>query len=182
MQKKIKIAYIINHLSFFCSHILPLANEAKKKGYIIHIFCGGGGSKKMEKYAHKIIKKKKIKYSKLNFKPGVENIFFEIFYIMKLLYKVYLFKPDLVHGISIKGVIYSSLYSLFIKPRKLILFITGMGYFFTNKLNFYETILKTLILKIIKYILHLNKSVLILENNDDLNFFVNQQKIPTKNT
>ena len=60
MPKKIKIAYIINHLSFFCSHILPLANEAKKKGYIVHVFCGIGGSKKMEKYAHKIIKKKKL--------------------------------------------------------------------------------------------------------------------------
>ena len=58
MQKKIKIAYIINHLSFFCSHILPLAEEARDKGYIIHIFCGIGGSKKMEKQAIKIINKK----------------------------------------------------------------------------------------------------------------------------
>ncbi len=100
--------------------------------------------------------------------------------MIKSLYKVYLFKPDLVHGISIKGIIYSSLYSLFIKPRKLILFITGMGYFFTNKLNFFEKILKILILKIIKFILYLDKSILVLENNDDLDFFVKRQKIPRK--
>ena len=38
MQKKIKIAYIINHLSFFCSHILPLVEEVRDKGYIIIYF------------------------------------------------------------------------------------------------------------------------------------------------
>ena len=56
-----------------------------------------------------------------------------------------------------------------------------MGYFFTNKLNFFEKILKMLILKIIKFILYLDKSVLVLENKDDLNFFVKRQKIPRKN-
>lgn len=180
MQEKIKIAYIINHLSFFCSHILPLAEEAKRKGYKIHVFCGMGGSIQMEKKAKKIIKKKKIIFSKFNFKPGKGNVIIEIYYTIKLLYNLHLFKPDLVHGISVKGIIHSSVYAFLFKPKKLILYITGMGYFFTNKLNFYEKILKTLILKIIKYILHLNKSVLILENNDDLNFFVNQQKIPIK--
>ena len=43
-----KIAYVINHISFFTSHIIPLALKAKKNGYKIKIFCGHGGSK--EKY------------------------------------------------------------------------------------------------------------------------------------
>ena len=110
MQEKIKIAYIINHLSFFCSHILPLADEARERGYIIQIFCGIGGSKKMEKEAIKIIKKK-IKYSRLNFKPGAENLFIELYNALKLIYRVSKYKPDIVHGISIKGIIKSSLYS-----------------------------------------------------------------------
>ncbi len=180
MQQKIKIAYIINHLSFFCSHILPLAEEARKRGFIIHIFCGIGGSKKMEKKAIKIIKKKKIGYSRLNFKPGAENLIIELYHILKLIFKVKNFKPDIVHGISIKGIINSSLYSFFLKPKKLILFITGMGYFFTNRLNFFEKILKLLILKIIKLSLNFNKSILVLENNDDLNFFVKKHKIKRK--
>ena len=93
---------------------------------------------------------------------------------------MYLFKPDLVHAISIKGILYSSLYSFLFKPRKLILFITGMGYFFTNKLNFFEKILKLFILKIIKFSLNKNNSILVLENTDDLNFFTNQQKVSKK--
>ena len=60
-MKKIKIAYVINHPSFFCSHFLPLALEAEKKGFEISVFCGKGGSKKMESEAEKILKKKKNK-------------------------------------------------------------------------------------------------------------------------
>ena len=54
-MKKRKIAIIINHLSFFCSHILPVALAAKKNGYVVKIFCGYGGSKEMEVEAKKII-------------------------------------------------------------------------------------------------------------------------------
>jgi hypothetical protein len=55
---KKKIAYVINHISFFTSHILPLASEAKKQGYIIKVFCGHGGSNEMEVEAKKNTKKK----------------------------------------------------------------------------------------------------------------------------
>ena len=57
---KKKIAYVINHISFFTSHILPLAIEAKKKGYEIKIFCGEGGSRETEIVAKKMLIKNKI--------------------------------------------------------------------------------------------------------------------------
>ena len=60
MHQKIKIAYLVNHASFFFSHILPIATEANKK-FKIKLFHGLYGSKKMEVYAYK---KKKVR--KLN--------------------------------------------------------------------------------------------------------------------
>ena len=57
-----KIAYIINHLSFFNSHILPIAKEAKKKGFEVRVFCGIGGSQLMEKDALNQIRASKIKF------------------------------------------------------------------------------------------------------------------------
>ena len=76
MNKKKKIAYVINHLSFFTSHILPLADEAIKRGFKIHIFCGKGGSQSMENEALKIIKLKNFNISNFNFEPGIGNFFF----------------------------------------------------------------------------------------------------------
>ena len=37
---KKKVAYVINHISFFESHILPLALAAKKKDMISKFFVG----------------------------------------------------------------------------------------------------------------------------------------------
>ena len=41
---KIKIAYLINHSSFFVSHIYPIALQASKNNYEVKLFCGAGGS------------------------------------------------------------------------------------------------------------------------------------------
>lgn len=53
-----RIAYIINHLSFFYSHIMPHALKARKAGYQIKVLCGEPISIDSEKYAKKIFTKK----------------------------------------------------------------------------------------------------------------------------
>ena len=174
---KKKIAYVINHISFFGSHILPLAISAKKKGYEIKVFCGHGGSKEMEIEAAKILKKNKINYINIGFLPNSKNIFYEIIFLMIFILKLRKYNPDIVHGISLKGVLYSCLYSKIFKVKNLICFITGMGYFFTNKLKVYELFLRKLILFIIKISLKSENTLLILENNTDKNYFIKKIKI-----
>jgi len=179
-MKKKKIAYVINHISFFSSHILPLALGAMKEGYIIKVFCGNGGSKEMETEAKKILKKNKINFKNIGFLPGEKNIFYEIKFLFKFILELKKYNPDIVHGISLKGVLYSCIYSKIFKVKKLICFITGMGYFFTNKLKAYEKFLKYLILFIIKISLKPRKNLLILENKTDKNFFIKVIKIKKK--
>ena len=95
-----KIAYIVNHLSFFNSHILPLALHATRKGYDVKIFCGSGGSFEMEKIAKKIIKKKKISFERIKgFKPGTINIFDELKCATFLYFKIKKYNPQIIHGI-----------------------------------------------------------------------------------
>ena len=79
-MKKKRIAFIINHLSFFCSHILPIAKNLKKNGHKVKIYCGYGGSHEMEKEAKKIIKLNKLNYYNIGFKPSSKNIFMELFF------------------------------------------------------------------------------------------------------
>jgi len=179
-MKPNRIAYVINHLSFFNSHILPLAVAAKKKGFILQIFCGAGGSYKMEKEAKKIMQRNGIKYTKLEFQPGMGSFISEINFIIKVISKITKFNPDIVHGISLKGILFSCIYSLIYNPKKLICYITGMGYFFTNKLNYYEKLIRYFLLKIIKLGLSLKNSILVLENQDDLNYFYKKVKISKK--
>ena len=179
-MKKKKIAYVINHISFFSSHILPLALGAMKEGYIIKVFCGNGGSKEMETEAKKILKKNKINFKNIGFLPGEKNIFYELKFLFKFILELKKYNPDIVHGISLKGVLYSCIYSKIFNVKKLICFITGMGYFFTNKLKAYEIFLKYLILFIIKISLKPRKNLLILENKTDKNFFIKVIKVKKK--
>ena len=170
-MKKKKIAYIINHLSFFISHILPLAISAKKEGFDLCIFCGKGGSRMMEIEAKKIMQKNSIKYFQFNFQPGMGNLLSELNYLTQMSLKLKRFNPDVIHSISLKAILFGSIYSLINKPKKSIFYITGMGYFFTYKLNFYEKCIKFFLLKIIKQGLSLKNSKLVLENQDDFKFF-----------
>ena len=179
-MKNKKIAYVINHLSFFCSHILPIAVEAKKRGYIIKIFCGHGGSKEMEREAKKIISKNFIKFENLGFTPSSKNIFFEIVFFLRIFFKLKKFNPDIIHSVSFKGIIYSSIFFLFFNSKRLICYITGLGYFFTRKLNSYEKFLKFFVIIIVKFILNFKNSILVIENKTDHKFFLNKVKINKK--
>jgi glycosyltransferase involved in cell wall biosynthesis len=176
MRKK-KVAYIINHLSFFVSHILPLALEAKRKKYEIKIFCGNGGSKEMEIAAIKKLTRHKINFKNIGFFPGEKNILFEFKFLVKFILELKKYNPDIIHGISLKGVLYSCIYSRIFQVKKLIFFITGLGHFFTNKLRLYEICLKNIILFIIKLSLKSKNALLILENKTDKNYFLNKLKI-----
>ena len=174
---KKKIAYVINHISFFTTHILPLAIMAKKKGYEIKIFCGHGGSKEMEILSKKILKKNKINFKNIGFSPASKNIFSEFKFLIIFIKELKRYNPDIVHGISIKGILYSCIYSNIFGVKKLICFITGMGYFFTSKLKFYDLMLKKIILLIIKFTLKSKNNLLIIENKTDKKFFIRKIKI-----
>ena len=175
-----KIVYIINHLSFFYSHFLPLAQKCLEQGHEIYVLCGKGGSKNMEKQAENYIKKKNINFYKFDFEPGVGSFFNELKNLILIHLKLRKINPQIIHGISLKGILISCLHSIITKPKKLICNVTGMGYFFTYKLNFYEKIIKKIILKIMKSGLLLKNSILIVENRDDYTFFKEVIKIPSK--
>jgi|TARA_B110000483_G_scaffold236651_1_gene310104 glycosyltransferase involved in cell wall biosynthesis len=174
---KKKIAYVINHISFFSTHILPLAIEAKKKGYEIKIFCGYGGSNETEVAAKKIIKRHKINFINVGFSPASKNIFSEFKFLIIFLRELKNYEPDIIHSISLKGILYGSIYFNIFGAKKLICFITGMGYFFTNNLKFYDLLLKKIILLILKLTLRSRNSILIIENKTDKKYFIKKIKI-----
>lgn len=172
-----KVAYVVNHLAFFDSHILPLALKAKQK-YIVKIFCFQGGSEKMETLATRNIKKKNIKFYKFNSSPNNLNIVSEFLQSIKLAKEIKKFNPDIVHSISMKAIFLSLLSHFFLKINNHICFITGMGFFSVHKLNLYQFFLKFFLFKYFKYIAINKKIKIVVENNSDYNYFVKKLSIP----
>ena len=86
-MKNCKIAFVINHVSFFVSHFLPLAIKLQKNGYQVKVFAGKSPSKYLDNYSKKILRNNLIKYEIIGFKVDNLNILNElvdIFHIEKL--------------------------------------------------------------------------------------------------
>ena len=101
-------------------------------------------------------------------------------FFLKIIKNLKKFKPNIIHGISFKGIIYGCLFFIFFRSDKLINFVTGLGYFFTRKLNTYEKVIKKIVILIIKLTLKLKNTILVIENNTDKKYFINEVKINKK--
>ena len=176
-----KIAYVINHPAFFCSHIMPHALHAKKNNFVVKLFCGNTPSSSMQKEALYLLKKKKINVSFFKFDSSSLNIVNSFFAFAKMFKTIKKYNPDIIHVATAKGQLFGGLIARILKTKSLVIFISGMGYLFSNKLNFLEKIFKFFFILIQKYIfLHPNKKI-IVENRDDYFFFINKFKISKKN-
>jgi glycosyltransferase involved in cell wall biosynthesis len=172
MQSK-KIAYIINHLSFFYSHILPHAIVAKKNGFIIKVFCGNSVSINSEKFAREQLKKHKINFVNCNFNSASLNPTKDIFAFFKILMELRNYRPDIVHITTPKAQILGGICSRILKIKAIVIFISGMGYLFSNDLNYLEKIYKKIFYFIQSAIFRHKKLKIIVENKHDYKYFVN---------
>ena len=169
-----KIAYVINHSAFFYSHIIDVAVNAKKKKYQVKLFCGKPSSKEMEIFAKKKIRQKKIFIEQNISKSSSINILKEIIAFMQLRKSIKRYKPDIVHCASPKGIIFGGLISRLLNIRSVVIFNSGMGFLFSNKINFIFKFFRILYLFLLKNFImkHSNKKV-IVENKDDYFFLSN---------
>jgi glycosyltransferase involved in cell wall biosynthesis len=162
-----RIIFTANFDAFFLSHRLPIALEAQKSGYDIVVICENTGT------AHLIIEHG-FKYIELPFKREKRlNLFREV-YCICFLYKQYkMLKPDLIHHISIKPVIYGSLVTRFMHNRIAIVnAFSGMGYLFTDSRKKFS---EFFLIPLFRFIFKQNRLKIILQNQDDLNLFLEKK-------
>ena len=180
-----KILYLVAEGSYFCSHRLELAAFMQQQGYIVAVATSCAHSI----YKDKILQKK-LQLFELRFfcRASCTNPFKEIL-ALKELYSIYQkFKPDIVHHVALKPVIYGTLVAKFTKVNKIVNALGGLGFIFTefnykfntnNIINFWKNIninlkqkiLRSIVYKILKITIINNKQqnkILLLQNQDDL--------------
>ena len=165
---KKKIAYIINHSSFFYSHIIDVACYARKNKYDIKLFCGLAASEKMDAYSKKKIKQQNIEIKQHSFKSSSINFFKEIIGFFQLVKSIKEYKPDIIHCASPKGIFLGGLVSKYLGIKCLVIFNSGMGYLFSNKINIIFKFIKSTYIFLLKNIImkHLNKKIVVENKND----------------
>ena len=167
-----KILFVVNVDWFFISHRLPLALEALKKGYEVHLACGISDKKEY-------LEKLGIKVHPLNLSrsgtgiKGELKAFIEIYNVLK---KV---TPDIAHFVTIKPVLYGGIASRFFGGFRKVFAISGLGFVFVAQ-TLKAKIVRTIVRAMYKIALGGKNSHVIVQNPEDkkviLSFNVTEDK------
>ncbi|HCY74230.1 MAG TPA: glycosyltransferase family 1 protein [Rikenellaceae bacterium] len=160
MNKKLFI--VVNVDWFFLSHRLPVALAAQEAGWDVTIITANTGK------SH-IIKENGLKVMDLPMSRSGMNIFEEL-KTMQFLYKLYKReKPDVVHHVGMKTILWGTLAAKFSKVHGVVNAISGLGGFFADD-N------KGLLSKVMPMVLRFSHNrpnlLCIFQNDDDWGLYV----------
>lgn len=124
-----KILFVVNSSEFFLSHRLPIAVAAVDEGYEVHVASPGGSGAKQ-------IKSKGLKHHNLVIERSGQNPFRELLLIASLYRLFRKLKPDLVHLITIKPVIYGGIAARAAGIKAVVAAVSGLGTVFMEESGF----------------------------------------------
>lgn len=164
-----KIVYIVNVDWFFLSHRLPIALRCIEDGHEVHLICNF--TTKLDE-----IKSYGIHTHNLPLSRSGTSVLSEIGIVYQLNKLVSSIQPDVIHGVTIKGVVYGGLVSRFNKISGRVFSISGLGYIFIDN-SIKIRILKSLVCILFKLALGGRDRVkVIFQNSSDRDLFL-QKKI-----
>lgn len=158
-----KILYVANVDWFFISHRLPLAQEAVRRGWEVYLIAGDTGK-------GQFVEQFGVKYIPWSLSRSGLNPFHELKSFIFLYEKYKEIKPDILHHIALKPVVYGTIISNLLKVDKVFNALSGLGYSFTN-----ERIIGKIIVLFLKIILRNGNNKLILQNKDDVLLFIKKK-------
>ena len=160
---KKKILFVANVDWFFISHRLVIAEEAIVAGYEVFVAAEDTGR------SNEIVNRG-IGFIDLSFSRSGTNVFIELRTLSKF-FRIYRdLKPDIVHHVTLKPVIYGSLIARVLKVRGVVNAVSGLGFNFTeNRVS----ITKKIMLKLMKIGFNRSGVSVIFQNRDDFQELAN---------
>ena len=155
-----KLLYIVNSSGYFMSHRSDIATAARKQGYIIYV------ASPKDKIT-KEIESKGFIHQNIYLSRSSRRLFSELKTIMSLYKVIQRVKPDLIHLITIKPVIYGGIITSLLKIKGTVSSVPGLGFSYISegaKASFFRCFLSFLYRLAFR-----NRSLkVIFQNNDDL--------------
>jgi len=166
MQRK-KLLYFVTEDWYFVSHRIDLATEAKNKGFDITVLTN------VKKHGD-IIRSKGFNLINLNVDRHGKNIIQDI----KIIYKIFNIyrreRPDIVHHIALKPVLYGTFCAMLTRIRLIINTFPGMGYLFESN-NYIHRIYTEIIYLIFRIIFYFGNVQTIVQNTETKENFIRRK-------
>jgi glycosyltransferase involved in cell wall biosynthesis len=164
-----KLLYFVTEDWYFCSHRLPLALAAQDAGYdvavVTHVNEHG-----------EAIRRARIRLIPFSLSRRGMNPLSELAVLARLIVLYRKEKPDLVHHVAMKPVLYGSLAARLSGVPHVVNALAGLGYVFTSDQP-KAKLLRPVIGSVFSMLLNSRRSRLILQNQDDRSLFIRKQFI-----
>lgn len=156
---KKKLLFILNESNFFISHRLPLAVTAHEMGYEIHVATPQATKETKEVSKHFI-------YHDIPLSRRGKNLFVELRSFSAIYQLLKRIKPDLVHLVTIKPVIYGTIAARLANLPTVVAAVPGLGYAFIHD-HWQARVLRYLIGHLYRFAFRHKNLKIIFQNEDD---------------
>jgi glycosyltransferase involved in cell wall biosynthesis len=169
-----RLLFVVNKLSYFFSHRLPLAKEALARGYEVHVAAP-------EDSARSDLEKLGIKFHALPLsRSGTRP--WEEFGSLLTLYRIFRrVEPNTVHLVTIKPVIYGGLVSHAFKKTQVVAAVPGLGFVFSAQ-GLWASVRRAIVIALYRAALKNSRTKAIFQNPDDRAVFMENKILPENQT
>ncbi|MEM7069069.1 MAG: glycosyltransferase family 4 protein [Pseudomonadota bacterium] len=157
---KQKLLFVVNDMSFFCSHRLPIAERAVEENFEVAVACPTSDDKLA------FLKDVGITHFPIDLNRGGTNPFREVKTSLSIFHLIRNYKPTIVHLITAKPILYGGIGTRLLGIPSLAAF-TGMGAVFTHS-TLKLRILQQLVISLYKLALNRDNSFVLFQNPEDL--------------
>ncbi|MBR1462493.1 MAG: glycosyltransferase family 4 protein [Prevotella sp.] len=157
-----KLYIVVNEDRFFLSHRKDIAVKAQQEGYDVSIVCKDTGQKgDIEALGLPMID--------LPVNPTGVNIWEEM-RTFRFLYRLYREeKPDIVHHVGIKNILWGGLAARLAKVPGVVNAVSGLGVLFSGD---EPSLMARMVLRVMKFSNHRENISVIFQNHEDMDLFV----------
>ena len=163
-MSKPTLLMVLNDAPFFISHRLPIAIAARDAGFDVHIAvphdAGPVATMQREGFHHHDIPLKR----------GARRIGGELALIVVLWRIVGVVRPDILHAVTMKPVLYAGLVARLRRIPAVVHAITGLGYLFVTD-GLAARLQRAVVKRLYRFALGHRNAVAIFQNPDDLALF-----------
>ena len=124
MNKPKKIIFFVSEDWYFCSHRIELAKAAIKLGYKVSLITRINNREIIEAVGINIIP--------INIDRSKLNIFNDLKLIFKLIEIYRRCKPDIIHHVAVKPVLYGSVAAILAGHKNVVNALGGLGFVFSS--------------------------------------------------
>jgi glycosyltransferase involved in cell wall biosynthesis len=169
-----KILFVVAEDWYFWSHRRPIASAALQNGYDVFVATRVGDcGEKIIEAGFRLIP--------LRLDRSSYSLFHELRTVSELRSIYRREKPDIVHHIALKPILYGSIAALGDRRMQVINAFAGLGYLVSSP-SFKARMLKRVLWKMFRFLLNRPNSFLLLQNEEDRDLLVAEVGVPVDKT